>query len=59
MRKNPEYEKTQKEQNQDLFDIMSQHEEKSVVLAESPNVEASHFLSLLDPELVRIFIVLS
>merc|ERR1712176_1557646 len=25
-RKNPEYEKTQKEQNQDLFEIMSQHD---------------------------------
>merc|ERR1712226_1276893 len=53
-RKNPEYEKTQKEQNQDLFDIMSQHDGKSVVLAESANVEGSQFLSLLDSELVRI-----
>ena len=52
--KNPEYEKTQNEQNQDLFDIMSQHEDKSVVLAESANVEGSQFLSLLDSELVRI-----
>jgi len=54
VRKNPDYEKTQKEQNQDLYDIMTQHEAKSVVLAESPNVDASHFLSLLNPELVRI-----
>jgi len=53
-RKNPEYEKTQKEQNQDLFDIMSQHDGKSVVLAESANVEGSQFLTLLDSELVRI-----
>merc|ERR1712226_395265 len=53
-RKNPEYEKTQKEQNQDLFDIMSQHDGKRVVLAESANVEGSQFLTLLDSELVRI-----
>lgn len=52
--KNPVYEKTQKEQNQDLFDIMSQHDGKSIVLAESANVEGSQFLSLLDSELVRI-----
>merc|ERR1719193_333343 len=54
VRKNPEYEKTQKEQNQDLYEIMTEHEAKSLVLAESPNVDASHFLSLLNPELVRI-----
>jgi len=53
-RKNPEYEKTQREQNQDLFEIMSQHDGKSVVLAESANVEGSQFLSLLDSQLVRI-----
>lgn len=53
-RKNPEYEKTQKEQNQDLFEIMTQHDGKSVVLAESANVEGSQFLSQLDDKLVRI-----
>jgi len=53
-RKNPEYEKTQKEQNLDLFEIMSQHDGKSVVLAESANVEESQFLSQLDEKLVRI-----
>merc|ERR1739838_1080352 len=54
VRKNPDYVKTQKEQNQDLFNIMNEHPEKSLVLAESTNAEASHFLSALDPELVRI-----
>merc|ERR1712080_404864 len=54
VKKNPEYEKTQKEQNKDLFDVMSQHEEKSVVLAESSHVKTSFFLSVLDTGLVRI-----
>jgi len=54
LKKNPEYEKMQKVQNEDLHDIMSQHEDKSIVLAESRNAEGSQFLSLLDSELVRI-----
>lgn len=54
VKKNPEYEKTQNKHNKDLFDVMSQHEEKNVVLAESSDVQTAHFLSILDNGLVRI-----
>jgi len=54
IKRNPEYEKSQKEQSQELFDVMSQHDAASIVLAESTNVEKSHFLKELDHELVRI-----
>merc|ERR1712042_31319 len=53
-KRNADYESSQKEQSQDLFDVMSEHEGKSVVLAESTDVGNSHFLSVLDEELVRI-----
>merc|ERR1712142_389536 len=54
IKRNADYESSQKEQSQDLFDVMSEHEGKSVVLAESTDVGNSHFLSVLDEELVRI-----
>merc|ERR1719470_634229 len=54
VKKNSDYEKSQKEQSQELFDVMNEHEGKSVVLAESTDVAKSHFLSVLDDELVRI-----
>merc|ERR1711931_548482 len=54
IKRNADYESSQKEQSQDLFDVMSEHEGKSVVLAESTDVGSSHFLSVLDEELVRI-----
>jgi len=54
IKRNADYESSQKEQSQDLFDVMSEHEGKSIVLAESTDVGKSHFLSVLDEELVRI-----
>merc|ERR1712183_639588 len=54
IKRNADYESSQKEQSQDLFDVMNEHEGKSVVLAESTDVGNSHFLSVLDEELVRI-----
>jgi len=54
VKKNSDYEKSQKEQSQELFDVMNEHEGKSIVLAESTDVTKSHFLSVLDDELVRI-----
>jgi len=54
IKRNPEYEKSQKEQSQELFDVMAQHDGSSIVLAESAAVEKSHFLKELDNELVRI-----
>lgn len=54
IKRNPEYEKSQKEQSQELFDVMSEHDSASIVLAESAGVEKSHFLKELDNELVRI-----
>merc|ERR1719354_326612 len=54
IKRNPEYEKSQKEQSQELYDVMSEHEGKSIVLAESTDVGKSHFLKELDNELVRI-----
>merc|ERR1712183_1171350 len=44
----------QKEQSEDLFNVMNEHDGRSVVLAESSGVGDSHFLSVLDEELVRI-----
>merc|ERR1712013_262373 len=54
IKRNADYEASQKEQSQDLFDVMSEHEGQSIVLAESTDVANSHFLSLLDENLVRI-----
>jgi len=54
IKRNSDYESSQKEQSQDLYDVMSEHEGKSIVLAESTDVGNSHFLSVLDKELVRI-----
>jgi len=54
IKRNPEYEKSQKEQSQELYDVMSEHDSASIVLAESTGVEKSHFLKELDNELVRI-----
>jgi len=54
VKRNSDYEKLQKEQSEDLFNVMTEHEGKNVVLAESANVGDSHFLSVLDKELVRI-----
>merc|ERR1712168_274762 len=54
VKRNADYESSQKEQSEDLFNVMSEHEGKSVVLAESTDVGNSHFLSVLDEELVRI-----
>lgn len=54
IKRNADYEASQKEQSQDLFDVMSEHEGQSIVLAESTDVASSHFLSLLDENLVRI-----
>merc|ERR1712039_1001057 len=39
VKKNPQYEKTQREQNTDLHEIMEEHAGKNVVLAESADVE--------------------
>merc|ERR1712168_340792 len=52
--RNADYEKSQKEQSQELFDVMSEHDGASIVLAESAGVEKSHFLKEFDNELVRI-----
>merc|ERR1712126_548296 len=54
VKRNPDYEKSQKGQSQELFDVMNEHDGKSIVLAESTDVAKSHFLSVLDDELVRI-----
>lgn len=54
VKRNSDYEKLQKEQSEDLFNVMTEHDGKNVVLAESANVGDSHFLSVLDKELVRI-----
>jgi len=54
VKRNADYEKLQKEQSEDLFNVMTEHDGKNVVLAESANVADSHFLSVLDKELVRI-----
>merc|ERR1711973_203069 len=53
-KRNSDYEKSQKEQSEDLFSVMNEHDGKNIVLAESSDVENSHFLSVLDKELVRI-----
>jgi len=54
IKRNSDYESSQKEQSQDLYDVMSEHEGKSIVLAESTDVGKSHFLATLDKNLVRI-----
>jgi len=54
IKRNVDYEKSQKEQSQDLFNVMSENEGKNVVLAESTGVGSSQFLSALDDNLVRI-----
>lgn len=54
IKRNADYESSQKEQSQDLYDVMSEHEGKSIVLAESTDVGNSAFLATLDENLVRI-----
>lgn len=54
IKRNADYEKSQKEQSDDLFSVMSEHDGKHIVLAESASVADSHFLSVLDDNLVRI-----
>merc|ERR1712168_321052 len=54
VKRNADYEKLQKEQSQELFDVMSEHDGASIVLAESAGVEKSHFLKEFDNELVRL-----
>lgn len=40
MKRNPNYEKTQKEQNKDLGDILKEHEGTAVLLSESNSDQA-------------------
>lgn len=53
LNKNKGYEKVQKDQNKELLEVLSEHEEKNVLLYESPKANDGVFLNHLDADLVR------
>lgn len=53
LNKNKGYEDVQREQNKELMDVLTEHEEQDVLLFETKESNEMKFLAKIDPELIR------